>query len=214
MNTKKLFLTLSLKEQICITIIALNLFCILVILLICCSLAYEILKNDFEQKKLYFYDKYKDYIESYFYFQNFCLLQYEEIIQRMNQQMRVHFEIYDNYILTSNFMSYDRNNILNIESYLNEPINIEEYNLLNNINKTLYYICFFEVYVCQGIEYSFMDQYKSLSSLIASHNINNSFIMPMFDKISIMETPIFFDFYMISIYSFNSLKIFQINSFF
>ena len=74
MNLKAKFLTLSMKEQICITIFALYLFCILVLLSICCSLAYEILKEDFNQKKLYFYDKYKQYFESCFYFQNFCIL--------------------------------------------------------------------------------------------------------------------------------------------
>ena len=68
MNFKKYFITLSIKVQIFITIIALNLFCILVILLINGSLAYEIIKKDFNQKKLYFYDKYKQYIESCFFF--------------------------------------------------------------------------------------------------------------------------------------------------
>ena len=44
MNLKAKFLTLSMKEQICITIIVLDLFCILVLLSICGSLAHEILK--------------------------------------------------------------------------------------------------------------------------------------------------------------------------
>ena len=86
MGLKSRFLTISIKEQICITIIFLNLFCILVILFICCSFTYEIIKEDYKQKKFYFYDKYKDYIESCFYFKNFCLLQYEEIIRRMQKQ--------------------------------------------------------------------------------------------------------------------------------
>ena len=54
MNLKAKFLTLSMKEQICITIFALYLFCILVLLSICCSLAYEILKEDFNQKNYIF----------------------------------------------------------------------------------------------------------------------------------------------------------------
>ena len=57
------FLNLSMKEQICLAIISLTLFCILVILIVCCSLMYEILIKDYEQKKLYFYNRYKDNIE-------------------------------------------------------------------------------------------------------------------------------------------------------
>ena len=90
---KNKILTLPIKIQICIAIVALNLFCLLVILSICGSLAYEILIEDIKQKKLYFYEKYKEYIESCFYFQNFCLLQYEEIIKRIQNQMRENLQI-------------------------------------------------------------------------------------------------------------------------
>ena len=86
MSLSTRFLSLSMKEQICITIIALTIFCIGVILIVCCSLMYEILMNDYEQKKLYFYQRYKEYIQSSFYFQNFYLMQYEEIIHRMQKQ--------------------------------------------------------------------------------------------------------------------------------
>ena len=74
------------KEQICLAIISLTLFCILVILIVCCSLMYEILIKDYEQKKLYFYNRYKDYIESTFYFQNFYMMQYEETIHHIQKQ--------------------------------------------------------------------------------------------------------------------------------
>ena len=77
MSLASRFLNLSMKEQICITIIALTLFCIGVILIVCCSLIYEILDKDYEQKKLYFYKRYKEYIESVFYLQSFYLMQYE-----------------------------------------------------------------------------------------------------------------------------------------
>ena len=49
---KNKILTLPIKIQICIAIVALNLFCLLVILSICGSLAYEILIEDIKQKKL------------------------------------------------------------------------------------------------------------------------------------------------------------------
>jgi len=88
MSLKSKFLTLQIKNQICIAIIVLNLFCILVILSIFGSLAYQILKEDFKQKRLYFYEKYKEYIESCFYLQNFYLLQYEELVKRIQLQVR------------------------------------------------------------------------------------------------------------------------------
>ena len=218
MNTKKFFLTLSLKEQICITIIALNLFCILVILLICCSLVYEILNNDFKQKKLYFYDKYKDYIESCFYFQNFCLLQYEEIIHRMQQQMREHFQVYSIYNFSKNIRIFDYNKLVNIKSSLNESKLMEEYNSLNNVDN-LY--CFLYKGNNPSILFRLSSQYDTFSSLIASHDINDSLIIPMFESISVMETPLFLDFSQNTFYSFNPLKIYtkikeignEINSF-
>ena len=83
-------MNLSMKEQICITIIGLTLFCLCVILIVCCSLIYEILNKDYEQKKLYFYNRYKQYIESTFYLQSFYMMQYEEIIHRIQKQtMRI-----------------------------------------------------------------------------------------------------------------------------
>ena len=87
MSLSTRFLNLSMKEQICLAIIVLTLFCILVILIVCCSLMYEILNKDYEQKKAYFYNKYKDYIESTFYFQSFYIMQYEEIMHRMQKQI-------------------------------------------------------------------------------------------------------------------------------
>ena len=53
MSIKSRFLTLSMKEQICLAIIFLTLFCISVILCIFGSLSYEILKADYNQKKLF-----------------------------------------------------------------------------------------------------------------------------------------------------------------
>ena len=206
MNPKQLFLTLSLKEQICIIIIGLNLFCILVILLICSSLAYEILKQDFEQKKLYFYDRYKDYIESCFYFQNFCLLQYEEIIHRMQQQMREHFQVYSIYNFSKNIRIFDYNKLVNIKSSLNESKLMEEYNSLNNVDN-LY--CFLFKGINPSILFRLSSQYDTFSSLIASHDINDSLIIPMFESISVMETPLFLDFSQNTFYSFNPLKIYK-----
>ena len=87
MSLSTRFLNLSIKEQICLTLIFLTLFCLLVILLIGCTLIYEILKKDSETKTIYFYKKYKQYLESSFYFQSFHSMQYEEILLRIQKQI-------------------------------------------------------------------------------------------------------------------------------
>ena len=71
MNLKSIFLTLSMNEQICITILALNIFCALVILSICGSLAYEILKEDYRQKNYTFLKGIKTILNHAFIFKTF-----------------------------------------------------------------------------------------------------------------------------------------------
>lgn len=107
MTIQSHFLTLSMKEQIFITIIVLTCFSILVILCLTCSFSYEILKEDYKQKKLYFFDKYREYIESCFYVQNFKSLQYEEIIKRMQTQIWLFHQSTQIYNFGSNFNQYD-----------------------------------------------------------------------------------------------------------
>ena len=106
MSLQTKFLTLSMKVQILITIIALTFFCIFTILGIYCTLFYECLKVDYKAKKSYFYNKYKDYIESCFYLHNFLFLRYEEILRKLQKQAwKYHqtlrsfnrFTMFDNY---------------------------------------------------------------------------------------------------------------------
>ena len=133
------FLTISIKEQICIVIIFLNLFCILVILCICCSFTYEIIKEDYKGKKIYFYDKYKDYIESCFYFKNFCLLQYEEIIRRMQKQSwNYHQTIF--YYSFANF-GVNSDGVINYIDSLQKNIENEK---SNQENAELFFLCYWE----------------------------------------------------------------------
>ena len=87
MSLKSKFLALPMKEQIYITIIMLTVYGLLIILLLTCSFCFEILKEDFKRKKIYFYDRYKDYVESCFFYHNFIVLQYEELIKRMQNQI-------------------------------------------------------------------------------------------------------------------------------
>ena len=199
---KSKFLTLPIKIQIFIAIVALNIFCLLVILSICGSLAYEIFKEDIKQKKLYFYEKYKEYIESCFYFQNFCLIQYEEIIKRIQAQMRESLQV-------SIIYKYDYNINLNIKNKLKviefDPRDDLEEEI--NENDYLYYHCFFVDYICYFMQEHILEQYNALSSLISSHNINKKFNMPMFDNIAIIENPIFYEIFSYSIFSFDLSKI-------
>ena len=211
MNLKAKFLTLSMKEQICITIFVLDVFCALVLLSICGSLAHEILEEDYNQKKLYFYDKYKDYFESCFYFQNFCLLQYEEILKRTQKQMWDHLQVSAKYKFISNFKNFSNNKIskVGISSYY--PINDTLLDSTNN-DEILFYTCFdnseSSLSQCPTMETLIINQYSSLSSLISSHDIHNSFKIPIYDT-PIFDTPVIFNINTYTMYSFDSSKMIQ-----
>ena len=199
---KSKFLTLPIKIQIFIAIVSLNIFCLLVILSICGSLAYEIFKEDIKQKKLYFYEKYKEYIESCFYFQNFCLIQYEEIIKRFQTQMRENLQV-----------SLIYKNDYNINLNINNKLKVIEFDSRDDLeeeineNDYLYYYCFdFENY-CNLTQEFILDQYNALSSLVSSHNINKKFNMPIFDNIAIIEDPIFYEMFSYSVFSFDLSKL-------
>ena len=211
MNLKSKFLTLPIKDQICLIIIGLYLFCLLVLLSICGSLAYEILKEDFYSKKLYFFDIYRDYIESCVYFQNFYLLQYEEIIKRMQKQMWDHLQVSQIYNFKSNFEN-NNNKLSKIDINSYYTLNSNFSNSLNNENNLLFLTCFDNSYnsqnQCLAIENLISNQYETLSSLIFSHNIYNSFRMPFFEK-QIIDTTLFFNINRYTMYSFNSYIMFQ-----
>jgi len=199
---KSKFLNLPIKNQIYITIIALNIFCLLVILSICGSLAYEILKEDCKQKKLYFYEKYKEYIESCFYFQNFCLLQYEEIIKRIHMQIGENLHILSIFAC-SQTINLDNDNKLKVIEF--DPRDDLEED--SNENEYIYFRCFSDELLCNFMEYNIIEQYNTLSSLVSSHNINKKFNMPMFDNIPIIKNPIFYEVYTYSVFSFDLSKL-------
>ena len=202
MYFKSKILTLPIKIQICIAIMALNLFCLLVILSICGSLAYEILKEDMKQKKLYFYEAYKEYIESCFYFHNFCLLQYEEIIKRIQIQLRENLQVSSTYKYQFNIDLDLYNQLKIIEFEYRDDLEQE-----SNDNDYIFYHCFFSEYSCFFTKLNILDQYNALSSLVSSHNINKKFNIPMFDNIAIIENPIFFEIFSYSIFSFDLSKL-------
>ena len=195
MNLKSIFLTLSIKQQICITIVALNLFCILVILSICCSLSYEIIKKDFNQKKLYFYKKYQQYIESCSYFQNFYILQYEEIVKRMQRQFWEYFNVINIYNLNFNFENDDNKKLSEIE-FKRTDINKQNNSIIIDNNDFLFYSCYYKYsQFCVEIKNILIKQYNSLSSLIFFHDKNSTFRIPIYDNIPLIDTPTAFECY-------------------
>ena len=206
MNLKSCFFTLSMTEQLCITIISLTIFCIIVIISICGSLAYEFLKEDYRQKKLYFFEKYQDYIETCFFFQNFYLLQYEELIKRIQKQIWEYQQSSSIYKFNSNFMKKEKENILHnidMDHYYSSNNN----QIYNNINDfPIFYTCFYDSSSeCSSIENILLKEYDTFSSSIFSPYNRDILVIPSLGK-DIMSTPIFFNVITYTMYSFDYLK--------
>ena len=201
------------KEQICLTIFILNIFCLIVILSICCSFSYEILKEDYKAKKLYFYNKYKDYIESCFYFQNFCLLQYEEIIKRIQKQSYEYNRIF-NFFPSTNFDNY--------EDKVNFYDDLSHKNITNNEkNPKLYFVCYWEPYdssnefapiphdvFCQGMKNIILNNYQTMLASFIFHDSKTHFSIPWYNS-SIINSPLIVNVNYSSIFSFDASKIHQ-----
>ena len=207
MDFKSTFLTLSMKEQICLAIIFLSIFSALVILLLCSSFCYEVLKEDYYLKKYYFYDKYKEIIEITFYFQNFCLLQYEEIIKRMQHQIykfhRNSTTVYANLI-----QNYDKsdNNELDLVPFYNTN---NDKNISDN-NDLLFFFCFNKnKALCEEKRNNLKSIYDPISSLIFSHDINKYFNLPGYN-IRIVKSPLFVNADINYLFSFNGSYIYDI----
>ena len=216
MSLKSSFLTLSMKEQICLTIIVLNLFCLLVILSICGSLSYEFLKEDYYQKKIYFFNKYKEYIDSCFYFQNFCLFQYEEIIKRVQKQSFEFYKIFEFYPIT-NLNNYT-NKVIFYDDSSHKNI-IDNQNIFTN-DPELYFLCFWEnnnLYYgtplltsefCPGMQIFLVNNYQPMANSMFFHDIKNFYSHPWYN-VSLLNSPIIINVNLSSILSFNANKIHQ-----
>jgi hypothetical protein len=213
MSLKSKFLTLSIKEQICLTIISLSFFCLLAVFCICVSLSYEFFKEDYKFKKLYFFNRYKDYIESSFYFQNICLLQYEDIIKYIQKLSYEHYQKLNYYNLT-NFENYTEHVI----SY-NDSIHKYIQSGTDRENPELYMLCFWEPgdssdqykfvptdIFCPTLKIIVLDNYQSSVNSYVFHDINDSFRIPGYD-VPIVNSALFANVNYSSIYSFNASKI-------
>ena len=141
MSVKSKFLTLSMRQLISLTIILLSIFSFIVVLSISGPLIYETLKADYKLKKLYFHKKFKEFFETCFFFHNFNLLKYEEIIKRIQKQIWVFNGAGTTYrtIFSSEIFIKDLSS--------NPVINYFEYNKHdaesnNDTNENLYYLCY------------------------------------------------------------------------
>ena len=167
MSVPSSFLTLSIKEQLWITILILTIFSFIVILILPGSFSYEILMEDYKRKKKFFYNEYMEYIHACFYFHSFNILKYEELIKRMSKQIYKYSSresIYESY---SDFE--DNNHVEELfESDSNEKDN-------------LYYYCYNDdETICNDGKTKLNNKYESLNGLIFSHDMNSRFKDPGF----------------------------------
>jgi len=204
MSLSTSFLNLSIKEQICITIIALTLFCILVILIVCCTLIYEILSKDFQIKKAYFYKKYKQYLESCFYFQSFHIMQYEEILHRIQKQI---WKIQQSIDIFLNLMPL-QNDAENLKFIENR--NQLDFNQLDRMetkeNPYFYITSFSNLTEDQNFVKKFAyKHYQTFCNSLFTNNIFDSFRIPGYG-VPIMDKPLFFNQHYKTIFTFNNSK--------
>ena len=201
MSLSTRFLNLSMKEQICITIILLTLFCILVILIVCGSLMYEILNKDYEQKKIFIYDKYKKYLESVFYFQSFYIMEYEEIIHRMLKEfwrIRQSITIYQTLSPLQDYSDY----IINMTQEHNFT-KLEE----NKRNDTPYfYIISYDSENQEYVRLFSLYFYQTFVNSVVTNNVYNKFKMPGYG-VPIFDDPVFYNYNFLAIFGCSQDKI-------
>ena len=201
MSLSTRFLNLSMKEQICITIILLTLFCILVILIVCGSLMYEILNKDYEQKKIFIYDKYKKYLESVFYFQSFYIMEYEEIIHRMQKEfwrIRQSVTIYETLSPLQDYSDY----IINMTQEHNFT-KLEE----NKRNDTPYfYIISYDSEYQEYVRNFSLYFYQTFVNSVVTNNVYNKFKMPGYG-VPIFDDPFFYNYNFLAIFGCSQDKV-------
>ena len=211
MSLKSRFLTLSMKEQIYITIILLTFFCILVVLTICCSLSYEFLKADYKKKELYFFNKYKEYLESYYYFQNFYLLQYEELVKRVQKQA---WKFHQSLQIYTNPTIFDDYSEAVLDYYEERDKNIMVGKTNMNYSK-LFLLCYIyqnnkatNEHICNSLHSKTLDAYQSLSNSLFPGDIYDYLRIPGYN-LPLIDRPLFTNVDYCTIFSFNASKIYQ-----
>ena len=211
MSLKSRFLSLSMREQICLAILFLHIFCLLSILAIFCSLAYQILMENYKQKKLYFFDKYKEYLESCYNYHNYCLLEYEELIRRFQKQAWKYHQSLNTYVNEINDFDDYSDDIVIYKDEIHKNIISEKSS--DNSSK-LFLFCFYRNENNKELEEGILKQiynnikanYQALSNAIMSHDIGEFFNIPYFNE-PIMKSPLFINIKYFTLMSFNATNI-------
>ena len=192
------FLTLSIKEQLFITILVLTSFSIIVILVLPGSFSYEILREDYKKKKTFFYNEYREYIQASFYLQSYTILQYEEILKRMTKQIYKYYAKQSIFEMDSNFKEENK-----VQDLFNNN------NIENEDNDILYQYCYNnDNEICDEYKNILTNKYESINGLIFSHDIDKRF------KIPGLNLPIINSFVVINaddlvMYSFNKTALYK-----
>ena len=192
------FLTLSIKEQLFITILVLTSFSIIVILVLPGSFSYEILREDYKKKKTFFYNEYREYIQASFYLQSYTILQYEEILKRMTKQIYKYYAKQSIFEMDSNFKEENK-----VQDLFNNN------NIENEDNDILYQYCYNnDNTICDEYKNILTNKYESINGLIFSHDIDKRF------KIPGLNLPIINSFVVINaddlvMYSFNKTALYK-----
>ena len=196
MSVPSNFLTLSIREQLCLTIFILTIFSLLVILCLPGSFSYEILMEDYKRKKKFFYNEYMEYIQTCFYFHSFNILKYEEIIKRMAKQM---------------YKYSTRETIYQYQSGFQETNPVEDlFKNGKNENNTLYTYCYNNnETVCSNAFNILNNKYESLNGLIFSHDVINRIKMPGYD-IPIIDSFVSININDSVIYGFNKTGLYSV----
>ena len=107
MNIKKKFLKLSIKHQISIILILIYVLCIFSTLGIFSLYTNIIIGMQYRSRKEFFYQRYKEVIDSEIRFQTFLLFQYEQLIKGFNSQ--IYYYGLSNKDLYENTLNYQDN---------------------------------------------------------------------------------------------------------
>ena len=159
MNFKQKLLTLSIKYQISIVIILLSILCLSFVLGLFHLYTNIIINMQRSKRKEYFYQRYKDIIDSKIRFQTFLLYQYEQLIKGFNSQIYYYGlsknDLYDTMI------NYKDDLIKNYEETTEE-----DYDPNLPDDEKLYYLYSFsdDIYMNSKVYYSLANTHSSIDN--------------------------------------------------
>ena len=200
MNFKQKLLTLSIKYQISIVIILLSILCLSFVLGLFHLYTNIIINMQRSKRKEYFYQRYKDIIDSKIRFQTFLLYQYEQLIKGFNSQIYYYGlsknDLYDTMI------NYKDDLIKNYEDTTEE-----DYDPNLPDDEKLYYLYSFsdDIYMNSKVYYSLANTHSSIDNQLKG--IRNFRITYLGSETKIINEYTFVPLSQGSIYSVNRTRI-------